>query len=249
SKEIEFFSTAQAEVRNSANIICFILIKQTFTSSDSAQTGGHIRDSHLWLYYGYFVATPLGSFLQRSLVLQSGPMTAPQHLFADHSRRTMLQSHYHGPIFQSASIASIPSRSGFASWFEYMLERYRSTIGNLIVAIDNPAHLSRTEKMALLSHVDDTNMVIYQCRSPRTVGHDAVLQLASQVGLRRLDANLCANTTGLTELRVQQNPLHRRYLPYSQRPLNWHTDGYYQPPARHIRGMLLHCIQDADGGD
>lgn len=40
------------------------------------------------------------------------------------------------------------------------------------------------------------------------------------------------------------------YIPYTNQPLSWHTDGYYNPPGRRIRGLVLHCVQDAlRGGD
>ena len=191
----------------------------------------------------------LGGLLQLSCVLQSRQMTTLQHLFAGQPLGRVLQSNDAVRISQLPDNTSISSRRRFETWFEHKLERYRNTIDDILVTINNPTHLSRTEKTALLSRVEDTNMVIYQCRKPRAVHHDSILQLAEQVGLRRLDANLCANTAGLTELRVQPTALHQRYLPYSQRPMNWHTDGYYQSPTRRIRGMLLHCIDDADGGD
>ena len=137
----------------------------------------------------------------------------------------------------------------FENWFGPKLARYQKVIGDLVVEIDDPAQLSPAEHSALVSRIADTNMVIYQCRRADVVDQDSIFQLARQVGLRQLDANLGANATGLTEIRVQQTALHQRYIPYSTRPLNWHTDGYYHPPSRSIRGMLLHCVRDADGGE
>lgn len=137
----------------------------------------------------------------------------------------------------------------FENWFGPRLARYERAIRDLVVTIDDPAHLSSAEHSALVSRVADTNMVIYQCRRVAVVDQDSILQLARQVGLQHLDVNLGANATGLTEIRVQQTARHQRYIPYSARSLNWHTDGYYYPPSRRIRGMLLHCVRDADGGE
>jgi alpha-ketoglutarate-dependent taurine dioxygenase len=162
----------------------------------------------------------------------------------------MLQSrHNEGrPASPFPSGEESPTSYIFENWFDSKLARYQKVIGDLVVEIDDPTQLSSAEHSALVSRVADANMVIYQCR--RTdVDQDSILQLAQQVGLRQLDANLGANATGLTEIRVRQTARLQRYIPYSARRLNWHTDGYYQPPSRRIRGMLLHCMRDADGGE
>jgi alpha-ketoglutarate-dependent taurine dioxygenase len=40
------------------------------------------------------------------------------------------------------------------------------------------------------------------------------------------------------------------FIPYTSRPIGWHTDGYYNPPDRRIRAMLLHCVRPAaEGGE
>ena len=41
------------------------------------------------------------------------------------------------------------------------------------------------------------------------------------------------------------------YIPYSNRPLSWHTDGYYNfhGPSDCVKAMVLHCVRDAvEGG-
>ena len=40
------------------------------------------------------------------------------------------------------------------------------------------------------------------------------------------------------------------YIPYSNRPLSWHTDGYYNfhGPSDCVKAMVLHCVRDADEG-
>ena len=40
------------------------------------------------------------------------------------------------------------------------------------------------------------------------------------------------------------------FIPYTDRAIRWHTDGYYHPPSARIRGMILHCVRPAaSGGD
>ena len=40
------------------------------------------------------------------------------------------------------------------------------------------------------------------------------------------------------------------YIPYTNRPLNWHTDGYYNRPEEQVRGIVMHCAaESASGGE
>jgi alpha-ketoglutarate-dependent taurine dioxygenase len=41
---------------------------------------------------------------------------------------------------------------------------------------------------------------------------------------------------------------HKDYIPYTNRGLNWHTDGYYNEPDFPIRSIHMHCVQDAASG-
>jgi len=40
----------------------------------------------------------------------------------------------------------------------------------------------------------------------------------------------------------------REFIPYTDKPIRWHTDGYYNLPERTVRGLLLHCVESAATG-
>ena len=93
-------------------------------------------------------------------------------------------------------------------------------------------------------------MAIYQLPSGPPVDKSVIRRLGAQFGLRRLDNNLCADEDGITTLRVVAEGRHRGYIPYTDRRLNWHTDGYYNPPERTIRAIVMHCVAPAaEGGE
>ena len=79
-------------------------------------------------------------------------------------------------------------------------------------------------------------------------GRQAVQNIARRFGLTRADGHLCADADGIATLQVSQDALKRGYIPYTDRPINWHTDGYYNAPDRWIRSMMLHCQQPAAEG-
>ena len=49
---------------------------------------------------------------------------------------------------------------------------------------------------------------------------------------------------------VRQTATDNVYIPYTNRPLGWHTDGYYNDGPQQVRAWLLYCVQPAaEGGD
>ena len=69
------------------------------------------------------------------------------------------------------------------------------------------------------------------------------------MGLAHLDGNLRADEDDITSLQVTEQA-GNQYIPYTNRPLSWHTDGYYNLPQHQVRAFILHCVQPAaDGGE
>jgi hypothetical protein len=67
--------------------------------------------------------------------------------------------------------------------------------------------------------------------------------------LRRLDANWLSEEDGVSSITVSDARDERGgFIPYTDRPIKWHTDGYYHPQRRRIRAMVLHCVRPAHSG-
>jgi alpha-ketoglutarate-dependent taurine dioxygenase len=143
---------------------------------------------------------------------------------------------------------ALDNATAFARWRDNKLENYPSDISQLIVEIGDPRQLSTSEHEKLLSLCRKTNMAIWAGLS----GHDAdkaiIRSLGQKFGLEHLDHNMCADNDAITSLTVQSDALRQGYIPYSNRPIAWHTDGYYNRLQRQIHGLLLHCVQPADAG-
>ena len=60
--------------------------------------------------------------------------------------------------------------------------------------------------------------------------------------------NLFAAEDGLSEIEVKADGRSSQYIPYTNRALNWHTDGYYRSHKNPVRAMLLHCVRPAQNG-
>jgi len=138
----------------------------------------------------------------------------------------------------------------YQRWRAAKLASQPQRVEELIVDVADPRQLSPTERNAILSLCERANMAVY--RSPVT-GEDKTLvpRLGAQLGLHRLDANWLADEDGISSIAVSQDEdgaPRADFIPYTNRPIKWHTDGYYHPQARRIQAMILHCVRSAGEG-
>lgn len=137
--------------------------------------------------------------------------------------------------------------AAYQRWRDQKLANYPTRAEDLVVEIRDPRALTPTERQALWDRIQRANLAVYHCPN---FGDDkpALIALGRQFGLNRLDGNLCADADNITSLQVRENGPHASYIPYSNRPIQWHTDGYYN--AEPILGMVLHCVRPAlTGGE
>ena len=137
--------------------------------------------------------------------------------------------------------------TSYREWRDARLKSYPQSADELFVEIGGLVDLSDTEKAAITVNCRRSNMAIYKCRDA-FVDRAAVCAFASNFGLLRLDHHLCANEDGVSELSVASRGIRTGYVPYSNRSLSWHTDGYYNDPSRQIRAVVLHCANSAASG-
>lgn len=138
----------------------------------------------------------------------------------------------------------------YDEWRRHKLLIPPATPATLRVHIADPRCLTAPELGALRAACHDYNFALFRLERPEPEPTAALLALGAQLGLTRLDHNLCAEDSGLSALTVKDQGSEARYVPYTNRPLSWHTDGYYNPPQRQIRAWLLYCAQDAaEGGE
>ena len=136
----------------------------------------------------------------------------------------------------------------YLRWREHKLAHAITSTDDLIVEIKNPRALTASEHAALLACCRRSNMAIYASLA-EGVDENAVRQLGQQFGLNRMDANWLASEQGVTRITVcAGDGLRNAYIPYTDRAIKWHTDGYYNPPERQVRSMGLHCAQSAGQG-
>lgn len=156
-------------------------------------------------------------------------------------------SHLNRASASRESPFELAAESAYQTWRTQKLADYPMSTEPLLVQIQDPSALTADEHAAIQAICRKTNLVIYRTQPPR-FDKNALRQLGLQLGLRHLDNNLCADEDAITSLRVAKTTSHPGYIPYTNRPLNWHTDGYYNRLDRQIQAWSLHCAQDAASG-
>ncbi len=136
--------------------------------------------------------------------------------------------------------------SAYRKWRDNKLSAYPARVADLITPITDPKNLSSNEIKSLQYSCRIANIAIYQCK--KTMNHQDVLILGKQLGLTRLCKNISTQTDGISELKIRADSTSSRYIPFSNQPLNWHTDGYYHVPGTEIQSFILHCADPAARG-
>ena len=131
---------------------------------------------------------------------------------------------------------------------ERKLARYPRRTEDLIVEVRDPRNLSDSEAAEIRRLCAVANMAVYASPLADLADKDLARRLGERLGLARLHANPLADEDGISALEVAPEKSARGYIPYSNRRLLWHTDGYYNPPASRIRAFLLHCVRPAAAG-
>jgi len=136
----------------------------------------------------------------------------------------------------------------YREWRDHKLDNYPGSYTELLVPIKDSLSLSRDEVADLSASIRRANMVFYQLEDGVGESKAGLLSRNRQLGLTHIDGNLCSDEDNVTSLRVNAKGRHKFYIPYTNRRLVWHTDGYYNLPAHQIRGFALHCVRQAAVG-
>ncbi len=138
----------------------------------------------------------------------------------------------------------------YRRWRDTKLDAYPETLGDLVVEVNDPRKLKDSEHQKLLSLCQKANMVIYASQTGDDPDPEIPLSMGRAFKLVDLDHNWLADKSGLTSLKVVDEGSRQNFIPYSNKAINWHTDGYYNTAEKQIHGLNLHCVMPApDGGE
>jgi alpha-ketoglutarate-dependent taurine dioxygenase len=141
--------------------------------------------------------------------------------------------------------------ASYRAWRDAKLAAYPRSVDELVVPLADPRNLTTDEFAALESRCARANMAIYSATHLPAADKSLAHQLGRQLGLIHLEGNYLADEDGLSSITPaadEDSGVRGDFIPYTHKPINWHTDGYYNALDRRILGMTLHCAQDAETG-
>jgi Taurine catabolism dioxygenase TauD, TfdA family len=163
----------------------------------------------------------------------------------------------------------LDDEAAYRRWRTAKLALRAQFVDDLIVDVADPRALTDTERQALLRRCARWNMAVYRSATGGP-DKDIARALGRQLGLCRLDSNWLADEDGVSSITVHRTSPYEAsragapgqragpapggtddrggYIPYTDLPIKWHTDGYYHPQDRRIRAMVLHCVRPARAG-
>ncbi|MCC6657152.1 MAG: TauD/TfdA family dioxygenase [Rhodocyclaceae bacterium] len=142
----------------------------------------------------------------------------------------------------------LDNAAAYAAWRGRKLAAHPRRLEDLLVEIADPRRLTFAEREALLARCAVANMALYASPTGSDPDKDIPRLLGRQLGLVSLDANRLADDDGISPLAVAPAGTRTEFIPYTDRGIKWHTDGYYNTLERQVRGLLLHCVQSAAAG-
>lgn len=147
--------------------------------------------------------------------------------------------------------------SAYRRWRDEKLQAGRAAAARTVdvVEIGDLAAPTADELQAVLAACRGHNMALY--RAPALAGdaaasRRALARFVRRLGLREFEAHRSSGDDGIVPIEVGEAGDKDGFIPYTDRAINWHTDGYYsyRSPERMIRSMVLHCVRDAaEGGE
>lgn len=138
--------------------------------------------------------------------------------------------------------------SAYRRWREEKRRAYPQALEQVLVPIADGARLSALERRQINQGLRRANTVVFAFADAGVVDKHIIRNFGAALGLHRLDNNLCADGDGVSSLQVSELAARKGYIPYTDRRLSWHTDGYYNTAAQSINSIVMYCVRPAASG-
>ena len=141
------------------------------------------------------------------------------------------------------------TQKDYKRWEDKKLESFTQNISDLTVEIRNPNIVSKPEKSMVISILEQHNLVFFHINNNKYADKSCIKKLAHDLGLGDYEYDSKSDVDGLTEIKDHcDEQLSTEYIPYTNKELKWHTDGYYNDESNSILSWLLFCRSQAEKG-
>ncbi len=143
--------------------------------------------------------------------------------------------------------------AAYRAWRDAKLAAYPTRPEDFVVEIEDLGAPTPAERDAILRLAGVANMALYVTRTnlaDERATRRGLIAFGKAFGLVAIEDHRSAEADGIVRIEVVDQGGRLGYIPYTDKPINWHTDGYYNfhGPDRAVRAMLLHCMRPAAKG-
>ena len=131
----------------------------------------------------------------------------------------------------------------FLRWAEEKEKNIPHNVNEILVNIHDINNVKISEISKIKETINRYNSCIYSSKVALKINTN-LLKFVVSVGIRTYDCNNIESNEISTITPLQNNKIN--YIPYTDKSLNWHTDGYYD--RKSIFSWLLHCVNPATQG-
>tara|TARA_B100001248_G_scaffold68203_1_gene48088 strand:+ start:448 stop:1275 length:828 start_codon:yes stop_codon:yes gene_type:complete len=131
----------------------------------------------------------------------------------------------------------------FLTWAEEKERNIPHNIDGIKVNIHDINNVKISEIAKIKETINKCNSCIYSSKIALN-SNTNLLKFVESLGMRTYDRNNIESNEISTITPLENNKIN--YIPYTDKPLNWHTDGYYDKKS--IFSWLLHCVHPATHG-
>ena len=131
----------------------------------------------------------------------------------------------------------------FLRWAEEKERNIPHNIDGIIVNIHDINNVKISEIAKIKETINKCNSCIYSSKIALK-SNTNLLKFVESIGMKTYDRNNIESNDISTITPLENNKIN--YIPYTDKSLNWHTDGYYDKKS--IFSWLLHCVHPATHG-
>ena len=131
----------------------------------------------------------------------------------------------------------------FLRWAEEKEKNIPQNSDGILVNIHDINNVKTSEIAKIKETIYKYNSCIYSSKIALK-SNTNLLKFVELVGMKTYDCNNIESNEISTITPLQNSKIN--YIPYTDKPLNWHTDGYYDKKS--IFSWLLHCVNPATQG-
>ena len=144
-------------------------------------------------------------------------------------------------------LVNLENDSEYEMWKKRKFSHYPINPNEIKIKINDIRALEARELIKLKDISQMYNYVFYSLEE--AIKKEELLMLCKQANLMDFVQNPNADSQGISEIKNEAaGEKFSKYIPYTNKKLNWHTDGYYDHDLFSIKSFILHCVNPADKG-